>query len=824
MAADRPHLPHHPGLDGLRGLAVAAVLAYHGGFESARGGYLGVSVFFTLSGFLITSLLVAEHDRSGTISLRSFWSRRFRRLLPAALVALAGICVFGATVATPDQQRDLGGDVAAAVAYVANWRFIVQDVTYGDLFAEPSPVLHFWSLAIEEQFYVLFPALVLLVLRASRGRLHVLGAVVLALAAASVGASFLLSGSGQDRIYFGTDTRAVEVLVGALLALAISRWGRPAGRVAGSAATVAATAALGALAVAAVRVEQSSEWLYRGGFGAIALLSALVVLGAAREGRFGELLGNPPLRWLGLRSYGLYLYHWPIFLWLDPSTTGREGMPLFLLRLAVTAVVAEVSYHVVEMPFRRGRTGGKVRIRAGAVRAAVPTVAAAVVIAGLAVSAAAPVEVVAFGEVGEEPPPPPTPVTQPPEQLLVLGGPLASRVAQGLDDATAPDDHVEVLDGSSACQGPCAHVLDDWGSRLPDADQVVIVLGPDDPFAGDRAAIEQLRASATDASVTWVTHPVVGIGTEAAPADPERVAAHDAMRATLSDVAQHHGDEVIDLARLVEPPPEGSPPARIVISVPAGGEELAEATRQVVDQILAGVAAAPGTVRILVVGDSISQTLGVGVEMWAAETDQAVVWNAARPGCALLRDGDILDLGPMPVGCTSWADFFAQHVQDFAPDVVVLHSGPWDLARRRFADEGPYIGPGDAVFDDYMREEYDAVVDTLTAGGASIIWVRSACVAPQLVHASEVFSAERRAIQDGILAEIAASDPRVHLFDLDAVACPGGEYDRTVAGVADARYDGVHFSPDSAAAIADQHLASLVHQVIGGGSGSRSSR
>ena len=193
-------IPYRPGLDGLRGLSVAAVLAFHGGFSWAVGGYLGVSVFFTLSGFLITSLLLAEHDRKGHVALRHFWGRRFRRLLPASLLALVGIGVFGLTVATAEQAERLGGDIAAAVAYVANWRFIFGGTSYGDLFAEPTPVLHFWSLAIEEQFYLVYPLFMVGLLGLAKGRRLVVGGVLGALLVASVGASFMLGTGNLDRI------------------------------------------------------------------------------------------------------------------------------------------------------------------------------------------------------------------------------------------------------------------------------------------------------------------------------------------------------------------------------------------------------------------------------------------------------------------------------------------------------------------------------------------------------------------------------------------------------------------------------------------------
>src|SRR5262245_51483447 len=258
-----------PALDGLRALAVAAVLLFHSQFSWARGGFLGVSAFFTLSGFLITSLLL--HDRLGSTRghLRSFWARRARRLLPAAIVTLFGVTMFAATVATTDQLRVLRGDVFAALGYVANWRFYLSGQSYGELFRAPSPVLHFWSLAIEEQFYVVFPLVVagtlwLVRRRSELRRRQVLGALLIVGIAASVIASRVLyAHDGSTRAYYGTDTRAAELLVGALLAVIVAGRitpGRAVSRRPRVAANVAGVAALGLMPWRWATVPQSPDW------------------------------------------------------------------------------------------------------------------------------------------------------------------------------------------------------------------------------------------------------------------------------------------------------------------------------------------------------------------------------------------------------------------------------------------------------------------------------------------------------------------------------------------------------------------------------------
>ena len=216
-----PGLTYNPALDGIRGLAVAAVLFFHAGFPWARGGYLGVSTFFTLSGFLITSLLLVERSATGRIALGRFWARRLRRLLPASALTLAAVAL-GAQVFGTLRTAGLRGDLLASLFQVVNWRFILDDQAYADLFSAPSPVLHFWSLAIEEQFYWLFPLLTAGVFALGKGSVRAYAAVLSGLLAATALATVALGVDGSTTVYYATYTRMGEILVGSLLAVAVA--------------------------------------------------------------------------------------------------------------------------------------------------------------------------------------------------------------------------------------------------------------------------------------------------------------------------------------------------------------------------------------------------------------------------------------------------------------------------------------------------------------------------------------------------------------------------------------------------------------------------
>jgi peptidoglycan/LPS O-acetylase OafA/YrhL len=377
---------YRPALDGLRAVAVGAVIAYHLGYGWARGGYLGVDTFFVLSGYLITSLLLVEFGGTGRIALRSFWARRARRLLPALFVVLAAVSLWAAYAWPSDQLNLVRGDGLWTLFYGANWRFIATGQSYFLLNALPSPFRHAWSLAIEEQFYLVWPIVVLACLRLGRGRTRVLAATCTVGACASIVLmAVLYQPTNPSRVYYGTDTRAHALLIGALLAIVLRHWEvrsrKPAGsslvitgvrRRLGVVLAVTGVVAGSACIAAFALIPDSSSAMYRGGFALFAVAVAVVITAAVLPGPspVRAFLALPPLVWIGRISYGLYLWHWPIQLALTPQRVGIDGVGLDLLRVGATVAIATASFYLIELPIRRGRIGRRLRVALAPVGAA----------------------------------------------------------------------------------------------------------------------------------------------------------------------------------------------------------------------------------------------------------------------------------------------------------------------------------------------------------------------------------------------------------------------------------------------------------------------
>ncbi len=361
---DRPAPPmgYVPGLDGIRALAVLGVLVFHGNSSWLPGGFLGVDVFFVLSGFLISTILLEQLSLRGRIDFGVFYRHRVRRLLPPLLAMIALSAVLVALFAH-DAAAQFRRTVLPSLFYVANWAFINDELSYFEEIGRPAVLQHLWSLAIEEQFYLLWPVALLFIYR-RRGRLGV-GRVAFAIALGSTLLMAVLSlvwgmpgQSDASRLYFGTDTHAMGLLVGAALA-AVYRPGalpRDLPRIRRLALTGVGVAATLFVLFAYANVTEQGSWLYRGGFVVFALATAVMIAVVAHPAALlGGVFGNAAMRYIGTRSYGLYLYHWPIFVVLRPEVDVPLGtFGTFVLRVALTFAVAEVSYRYLEMPFRRG--------------------------------------------------------------------------------------------------------------------------------------------------------------------------------------------------------------------------------------------------------------------------------------------------------------------------------------------------------------------------------------------------------------------------------------------------------------------------------------
>jgi peptidoglycan/LPS O-acetylase OafA/YrhL len=354
--ANQPYR-YRPALDGLRAIAVLGVMLYHGLVSWLPGGFLGVDVFFVLSGYLITSILLAEWQTWRHIDLVGFYLRRARRLLPALVVVVLAVAVWARLEAAPDKYGEIRWDGVSTLLYVANWRFVFAHQSYFDQFGDPSPFRHMWSLGIEEQFYLVFPLLFVGLLAVTRGRRTStavwlgVGAVISALVTA-----FLFDPAmDPSRVYYGTDTRAQELLIGASAAVLMSRRAE-AGTMARRAAAIVSVAAIGAILAAFADIRDSDAVMYRGGFFGFAMICALLIaaMDVAPRGPVTRLLSLPPAVWTGKISYGLYLWHWPVYIALSPARAGLAGNGLLAVRIAVTFAAAILSYLIIERPIRAG--------------------------------------------------------------------------------------------------------------------------------------------------------------------------------------------------------------------------------------------------------------------------------------------------------------------------------------------------------------------------------------------------------------------------------------------------------------------------------------
>ncbi len=627
---------HYQALDGIRAVGMAAIFFGHSEFRVFQGAYMGLSLFFTLSGFLITSILLRRRDQSGPMRLASFWSQRYRRLMPAALLTLFGIVIFGATVADVGQVKEIPGQVAAAAAQVVNWFFIYTEKSYMQLFAAPSPVQHFWSLAIEEQFYVVMPIVFWVIVRYTRTLKPIAAFFGLGAIASTLWMIWLYGqGASLDRLYYGTDTRAAEILVGGLLAVVLHQYPLRSGEWSKRILAVVGIVAFGLTLWAWVVMEMRDSWVYRGGFLAFSFVSCALIVSLVSGGPVAWLLSWGFLPALGRITYGLYLFHWPIMLWLTSDRTGLEGWTLFGLQVGVTLAAAIASYHLLEMPIRRG--------------------------------------------------------------------------------------------------------IPNWPK------------GP----------------------MRWAVAPTVAI--------------------VIVSMAFVLGNREVP-----------------------GGQSL----------LAFGVAPMPevqeGLPKVLVVGDSVSFSMGRGLERWAADTGSAVVWNTAAKGCGILDEGKVgAELGRQedllgPGHCELVRKGWIRHVAEFDPDLVIMLSTGWDLRDRQLSDWPEALSPGDDKFDDYLLREYREAVDIFSARGAEVLWLQGPCsdsraIADDSGTDMAVFDPDRlHHLNDELIPRLMEDRDEVKTFDMFSILCPGGVFAEDLGPVQGVRPDGAHLTDESSLWFAENYGAAMI--------------
>lgn len=442
-------LAYLPALDGIRGVAMIGILGVHGGVYLTAGGFFFLDSFFALSGFLITSLLIVEWRRSGTIKLGAFWARRARRLLPALFFMLIGVAILYGLFVPAGTYPTLRGDALSALFYFANWHFIVAGSDYFHMTGLTSPLIHTWSLAVEEQFYLVWPLVFLGVLKLTRSlRILLVVALVGAIASATEMA-LVYNPTDINRLYFGTDTHAQSVLVGATLAIGLALWAArnrkgdeqdwqartPWAR---WVLTAVGTVGLVVSGILVTSVHSDDAFVYHGGFFLAAVASALVLLSVscAQTSPVARLLAFPLFTFVGRISYGMYLWHFPLFAFIDEQRTGLSGWPLYVVRVIPTVAIALVSFFVVERPIRQGTFFRGLRARLLTLPAA-GVVVLAIVLATMPATDTIAVGAAASGSVPATPLAATVPATDAtaPTRVLLVGDSQALTLGIGLQAA-----------------------------------------------------------------------------------------------------------------------------------------------------------------------------------------------------------------------------------------------------------------------------------------------------------------------------------------------------------------------------------------------------
>ncbi len=748
-------VPYQPGLDGLRAFALIPMLLFHlevGGFN---GGMFTVSLFFTMSGYLITQLLAAEIANSGRIDLIAFWGRRARRLLPAAALCLAAVLILGIIV-EPFANSATKGDLIAGVFNVSNWRFAAAGQSYDEIFQQlPSPLAHFWSLAIEEQFYFALPLVAAIV---ARWRPKMLAVVLGAGAALSLLAVVLTESNGLS--YYGTHTRAFELLAGSLLGLALPL-DRPFPKIISRAAPTASSLAVAVFVVLLVVGKPTDSWVYDWGLSAFSLVSALLIIGSCLPTPLHQLLITRPMVAIGRLSYGIYVFHWPLFRLFTAERMGFDGWRLGMLRLGVTAMLAIISWRLVEGPIREQRFAANLRQPQWLYAGVVATLAL-----GAATAPGVDAEPVDLAGIGIDNAPVLFDAPIEPSQSATTLAVAAADAAFDVDATTTSTKAREIV--SVLVVGNQPQLVSAVAEQSTD-DVVVTVVDRSDPLCPvlpiDYAAVPTTCLATSEVLDHRDEFDLVVVGTGlpdrlGLPADtindqPARALAYGLLNSGIDRLSRH----------LV-----GGPPVVLVdtIASDAANYRLADlaALNPDVTMVTGGARttlrlaieaidprSAPG-VNVLVVGDSTSFGVAAALSR-VPDGGLRVLWGGgqncpfAHPVQVRWWPGAEFDMGHCPSSARGWPELVAS----FDPDVVLVVASLPAQAEQRYVADGPWIAPGAPEYVSAHETEMASLQQLLAPLGAVTIVANAPVLNEGAFSGSEMATARRR---DAWNAQIAA--------------------------------------------------------------------
>lgn len=863
QARGRASLGYVPAIDGIRALAVLAVILFHGGVSWAQGGFLGVDAFFVISGFLIGTLLLQEFAKWGGIDLRRFWIRRTRRLLPALFLMLGVVCLLAPVLLPDTQLGEFRTQALATLGYVANWAFYFQDTSYFAQFDAPSPLLPMWSLGVEEQFYWLFPVMLVvfagLVRSRGRGLRVLLGALVVA--SAGLMALLYLSGTSQAHIYFNTATRIQEILVGCLLAAILLRHRSTRSTRQRTGRAVLPWAVWGAVVVVAVigwQANESSTWLYLGGFLAFCIAMAVIV---ATVSRYPDHPITRILQWrglvaIGLISYGMYLWHWPLMLLLTPDATGLSGLLLFAVRLAAVIAVASLSYFLLERPIRRGELRRRWGRRAGPV--------AVVVALGLVLSA------LFYGTAGAKAPDgieksstwetkivPAAPNQTP---ILLVGDSPGRFMGWYFNEAKISDYALSlstmlgcpILDGPGVINGvdlpipaECKQWQERWPAAVADSQAEIVVFSNGYWEMIDRrldgqvvkvgtpemrnrlfAAWDQVREKTVgkDGKLIMTNAPCYAqtpyriAGQDPAPVfnDPQRQKWFNEVQ---REYAAKHPDQVsiFDIRSVLcdgdkprkDTRADGEPLRRDGVHVQGfGSVALWRAMKPTLD----AARDAAGRLPLIFVGDSVTHSLATGYQ--PSSDPRWSVRYAGGVGCYVhyIKVAAGKEFGwPEECDVGDFADAWKREINVPGANAVVIGVAMGDAYDRKDGDSVAKLGTPE--FERLAFQEWNEAVDK--ANPESPILIAGSPCRAMADNGTDVQvevnndDSRRRQIND-LARKFAATNPRVTYLDLDKATCA----DDGGTPIAGALKDGVHFSPEGAEGVW-RTLSPEIAQVLG---------